>query len=156
MKTLTFPLALLLGCSASEPIDTSDLDDPTGNAWGEDSEPEVIDCTGVEAELSTLSLQELADMLTERGAGQDAFRLINVHLPHSDDILGTDADVPFDDVDELMATLGDPGTKAVVYCRTGALSNVAGHSLVDAGYCNLFDLPDGYQDWEDEGFAMAE
>jgi rhodanese-related sulfurtransferase len=110
----------------------------------------------VEAELSTLSLQELSDMLTERGAGQDAFRLINVHLPHTNDILGTDADVPFDDIDELMATVGDPGTKAVVYCQTGALSDVAGHSLVDEGYCNLFDLPDGYGDWEDEGFDMAE
>ena len=55
--------------------------------------------------------------------------------------------IPYDQIGSLAPTeLPDKSALIFTYCRTGARSSVAAHTLVDMGYTNVFDIG-GIQDW---------
>ncbi len=154
LRALPLAYCLLTGCSGGE--GDSPSDDSGGSDTSDPSQdgPEVIDCGGVDAQVSDLSFEELDDLLDQEAQGETNFLLINVHVPHGADIAGTDENISYLQMENLKSAIGELGTKAVVYCRTGPMSSAAAGNLVDAGFCNIFDLPGGYSQWENEGYAM--
>src|SRR3970282_1104982 len=61
----------------------------------------------VEAAYRTLEIEELADILDTR---PDDYTIINVHIPYAGEIEGTDANIPFDDIDALTGAIPDKNT----------------------------------------------
>lgn len=97
-----------------------------------------------------VSADELAALLETRD-----FVLINVHVPYEGHIVGTDAFVPFDDIE---GSLGKPPTdrdaKLLVYCRSGGMSAIAARKLVDLGYTHVVNLDGGMIAWEAAGQSI--
>jgi len=100
--------------------------------------------------LTRLTAEELHAQLETKD-----FLLINVHIPYAGQIPGTDAHVPYTDIDALVATIGDDrGTKVVLYCLTGPMSVAAGEALVELGYSRVFDLIGGMNAWREAGYEL--
>lgn len=94
---------------------------------------------------------------SEADAGESDFLLIDVHVPHSVDIAGTDLGIDFKKTEVLSGAIGDSkAAMAIVYCKTGPMSELAAQSLVAQGYCAIYDVPGGYNQWKMAGYAMAE
>jgi rhodanese-related sulfurtransferase len=105
--------------------------------------------------VTNLSLTELAARLDARTSGDDAFQLVNVHIPHTIDIVGTDATAAFNNIDAIVAAVGDNlGAEIILYCKTGPMSVAATTALKDLGYCHIYDLPDGYTQWQSAGYPV--
>ncbi len=153
-SALPFFLVLLVSCSGEGVSPTPD----SGTGETRDSAadgPEVIDCSEVDAQVNILSLADLDGLLSQEAAGETSFLLVNVHVPHGPDIAGTDEHISYLQTENLKTAIGEPGTKAVLYCRTGPMSDIAAADLLAAGFCNIHDLPAGYVQWEDAGYEMA-
>lgn len=132
----------LLACIGSEP-EKRPLDTEVG-----DSQP-VVPCEGITAEVTELDPGDLASMLESKD-----FHFINVHTPYAGEIPGTDAHIPYNDVDALEEELGSLDAPAVLYCRTGPMSAQATKALVERGYCAIYDLPVGMVGWEQAGYEL--
>ena len=159
--------ALFTGCAAPSGDTPSDEDgasddgtsdtDTTDTHTHTDDTDSSTDCPATAATVTDLSFDDLIAMLDDRDNGLDQFEMINVHVPHSEDIEGTDTDITYQDVDAIEAYLSeDPTAKAVLYCKTGPMSAIATQELADRGYCNIYDLPDGYTAWKSAGHPMAD
>jgi rhodanese-related sulfurtransferase len=108
-------------------------------------------CEGITPMRNILTPEQLLDMLDAKD-----FALINVHVPYAGEIPGTDAHIPYTDVDAIEEHLGhDKGAKVVLYCRTGPMSQIAGDELVDRGYCRLSDMSAGSYQWEQLGYPYT-
>lgn len=91
------------------------------------------------------------------GLGQSprAFLLINVHVPVSGNIPGTDVDLTYQDIPALEQFIGEDKSQPVVlYCMSNAMSRTAGPALIDDGYCNVHFLDGGLSAWKDAGYAV--
>ena len=147
MTTRSLLLALAafaVGCSSS----VSDDDD----AANDDDAVDAFSCDGITPEVTEISPDELDAMLADKD-----FEFVNVHIPRQGEIPDTDAHIAYTDVDGLEAHLAeDVGAKVVLYCRTGPMSAIAASSLVDLGYCRVFDLPVGMVGWEAEGYPLGD
>ena len=154
MSKTSLPLVLVFLVSC---VGDSDTVDSGNSESGEPTTegPEVIDCAEVDAQVNVLGLAELDELLAQEEAGETDFLLINVHVPHGPDIAGTDDHISYLQTENLKAAIGDLGTKVVLYCKTGPMSDIAASDLVSAGFCNVHDLPDGYLQWEAAGYEMA-
>jgi len=109
-------------------------------------------CEGVAPELIKISPSELSTMLEDKD-----FEFINVHVPYAGEIPDTDAHITYTDTAALESHLGqDLGAKAVLYCLTGPMSDIAGKALVELGYCHIYDMPAGMVGWEAEGYPIDE
>lgn len=85
------------------------------------------------------------------------FALINVHIPYAGEIEGTDANIPYTDIEGLEAHLhNDHAAKAVLYCRSGSMSLDASTKLVERGYCQIYDMPGGMNAWTAAGFTLVD
>lgn len=83
--------------------------------------------------------------------GGDRF-VVNVHTPDEGGIDGTDADIPFDRLEERAAELPqDRDTAIAVYCMTGGMSETAVDTLSGMGYVDLVELHGGMVAWEADG-----
>src|SRR5690606_22648332 len=91
--------------------------------------------TGV---YQTLTVEQFADLLANGGNG---YTIVNVHIPYEGEIEGTDAHVSFNDLEALTAALPDRDAPIVLYCRSGRMSEIAAHALVDLGYTQVWDVP---------------
>jgi rhodanese-related sulfurtransferase len=92
--------------------------------------------------------------LTEMLVRKNIF-LLNVHVPYEGEIEGTDANVPYDQVEQRMSQLpSDRGAPLVVYCRSGRMSTVAAETLVRLGYTAVWHLEGGFIGWERAGFPL--
>ena len=69
---------------------------------------------------------------------------VNVHIPYGGEIAGTEAFVPYNDTQALLAVLPSDTTAPVaLYCRSGSMSAIAAQAVVAAGYTNVYDLTGG-------------
>lgn len=88
--------------------------------------------------------------------GADVF-VVNVHIPYEGEIAGTDAFIPFDEIQERAAELpADKSAPLYVYCRSGRMSAEATPDLQRLGYTNIFDLDGGMRAWEEAGLPLVQ
>lgn len=84
-------------------------------------------------------------------SGEDVL-LIDVHVPEQTHLSGTDALVPYDEVEEHVDEFPeDLDTPIYLYCRTGHMVNVAARTLLDEGHTSIFNLDGGTVAWEEAG-----
>jgi rhodanese-related sulfurtransferase len=85
---------------------------------------------------------------------QDIF-LVDVHIPEQQHIKGTDAFIPFNDIQEHQNKLpSDKNTPIYLYCEGGPMGNAAARSLHELGYNNLINLEGGANAWKTAGFEF--
>jgi phage shock protein E len=88
---------------------------------------------------------------------QQDYLLINTHIPYDGEIAGTDAFLPYDQPEQLLAGLpSDKQAPIVLYCRTGRMSTIAAQTITQAGYTNVFELDGGMIAWQRAGFALEQ
>lgn len=97
-----------------------------------------------------VSAAQLQAMLEDKD-----FVFINVHIPFAGNIAGTDASIPYDQIEQNLAQLpAGKDAKIVLYCRSGRMSEIAAEKLVALGYTNVWNLAGGMVGWEQAGFPL--
>lgn len=92
------------------------------------------------------------DELNEQLKSKD-FTLIDVHIPEQKHINGTDAFIPYDDIENQLDKLPqDKDAKIVLYCRTGRMSEIAAQKLTERGYKNVYNVVGGIMEWVKKGY----
>lgn len=101
--------------------------------------------------LGSVSLEQLSGELAQ----SHTFVLINVHVPVSGHIPGTDSDIDYRDIAAIETFIGtDKSKPAVLYCMSESMSRPAGTSLVTDGYCNVRILTGGLSAWRNAGYPV--
>ena len=81
------------------------------------------------------------------------FALVDVHIPEQKHINGTDAFIPYDDIENQLDKLPqDKEAKIVLYCRTGRMSQIAAEKLAERGYTNVYNVVGGIVEWVKKGY----
>jgi len=101
-------------------------------------------------ELHAMTPVELDAALVDKD-----FLLINVHIPYDGEVPGTDAHIPFTDIDGLVSYIGpDLSTPVVIYCKSDYMSDIAGPELVALGYRAVSYLSGGMNAWVADGLTL--
>ena len=80
------------------------------------------------------------------------FALVDVHIPEQKHINGTDAFIPYDDIENQLDKFpSDKNAKIVLYCRTGHMSQIAAEKLAQRGYTNVYNVVGGIVEWNSKG-----
>jgi rhodanese-related sulfurtransferase len=83
------------------------------------------------------------------------FLFVNTHIPYEGEIAGTDAFIPYDELELYADQLpADQGAKIVLYCRSGRMSEIAATALAQQGYSNVYELDGGMIAWEEAGLPL--
>lgn len=109
--------------------------------------PELPVTSSSQPMFRTMSINEFASALDQ----PDIYTVINVHIPYEGEVPNTDSNVPYNDVDALMAALPDRNAPIILYCRSGRMSEEASRVLVGLGYTNVIDVPGGMNAWTTSG-----
>ncbi|MBU0492127.1 MAG: hypothetical protein KKA73_23050 [Chloroflexi bacterium] len=97
-----------------------------------------------------ISVEELRTMLQNKD-----FALINVHIPYEGEIPGTDANIPYNELEKYVDQLPqDKDARIVVYCRSGSMSATASQTLTQMGYTNVMDVQGGMVAWQAAGYGL--
>jgi len=96
--------------------------------------------------LRELDVDEFADRVVDPGSFT-----VNVHVPAGEEIDGTDAVVPYDEIAASSALPEDRSTPVLLYCETGRMSAIAGQTLLDQGYQDVSHLGGGLVAWRAAG-----
>ncbi|MBS3114523.1 rhodanese-like domain-containing protein [Candidatus Woesearchaeota archaeon] len=92
------------------------------------------------------------DELHEQLKNKD-FILVDVHIPEQKHINGTDAFIPYDEIENQLENLPkDKDAKIVLYCRTGRMSEIAAEKLAENGYTNVYNVVGGVVEWIKRGY----
>lgn len=113
----------------------------------------VTAADATEATYQTLTIDEFADVVANRA---DDYQIINVHIPYAGEVANTDANIPYNDLDALTATIPDKDAPVILYCRSGNMSEQASRALVDQGYTNVWDVPGGMAAWQASGRELLD
>lgn len=93
------------------------------------------------------SLPEVISVIAEdvdELLGNEEVFLLDVHIPEQVHIPGTDAVIPYNEIDSNKEKLpADKNVPILVYCRSGSMSAKASKELVHLGYTNVYDLLGG-------------
>lgn len=100
--------------------------------------------------MDTAGIAVGVDEFAGRMAAPTAF-VVNVHVPDSGGIAGTDVAIPYDRVAGDDRLPEDPSTPILLYCKTGRMSEEAATSLMDAGYGDVVYLDGGMDAWTAAG-----
>jgi rhodanese-related sulfurtransferase/plastocyanin len=88
-----------------------------------------------------ISAPKLNEMMNKKD-----FFLVDVHVPEQKHIEGTDAFIPYYEIEKNQDKLPkDKTQKIVVYCKNGSMGDVAGRTLYNLGYKNVYNLVGGSQ-----------
>ncbi len=110
----------------------------------------ILGACGAEKGYTDISVSELEAMMETKD-----FILINTHIPEEGDIAGTDAFVPYNEIEANLSLLPkDKDAKIVLYCRSGNMSESAASELVEMGYTNVYELDGGFNAWRAEGLPF--
>ena len=92
------------------------------------------------------------DELNQQLKSKD-FALVDVHIPEQKHINGTDAFIPYDDIENQLDKLPQgKEAKIVLYCRTGRMSQIAAEKLAERGYTNVYNVVGGIVEWVKKGY----
>jgi rhodanese-related sulfurtransferase len=135
---LTMLLALaLVACEGQEETSADDGDLA--------AQTQIVSMEG--GSYTDVSVDGLATMLDDKD-----FLFINVHIPYEGEIEGTDAFIPFDQIEQNLDKLpADKDAQIVLYCRSGRMSAEAAQTLVQRGYTDVWNLNGGMVAWENSG-----
>ena len=98
------------------------------------------------------TVEELNNMLKSKD-----FSFINVHIPYEGEIPGTDAHIPYNEIEKYADQLPqDKDAKIVLYCRSGPMSAAASKALVEMGYTNVIDVEGGMKAWKAAGYELLD
>ena len=84
---------------------------------------------------------------------------INVHIPFTGNIAGTDLSIPYDQITApaYLAQLPvDKNASIVLYCQSGRMSKIAAEKLVSLGFTNIWNLAGGMLEWEQNAYELEE
>src|SRR3989304_1660377 len=97
--------------------------------------------------FTDITVAELSTMLESKD-----FLFVNTHIPYEGEIAGTDAFVPYNELELYADRLpADKDARIVLYCRSGRMSEIAATDLVEQGYSNVYELDGGMIVWEEAG-----
>jgi rhodanese-related sulfurtransferase len=100
--------------------------------------------------FTDISVAELSNMLESKD-----FLFVNTHIPYEGEIAGTDAFIPYDELELYADQLpADKDARIVLYCRSGRMSEIAATALVEQGYSNVYELDGGMIAWEEAGLPL--
>jgi rhodanese-related sulfurtransferase len=100
---------------------------------------------------SDITVSELKSYLDE---GKDIY-LLDVHTPEQEHISGTDAFIPFTEIEANLKNLPkDKDTEIIVYCRSGNMSETVSETLLELGYTNVKNVIGGVKAWKDSGYSL--
>lgn len=109
------------------------------------------EATANTASFTNISSTELSEMLTQKD-----FSLVDVHIPEQKHIPGSDAFIPFNEIDKITQEFPNKNEKIVLYCRSGSMSQTAADALVKKGYTNVINLSGGLNAWQSEGYDVVD
>lgn len=105
---------------------------------------------GPDKGFTDITVSELSTMLEAKD-----FTFINTHIPYEGEIEGTDAFLPYDQIDAYADRLpADKDARIVLYCRSGRMSEIAATELVQRGYTNVYEVDGGMIAWEEAGLPL--
>lgn len=85
---------------------------------------------------------------------EDAF-VLDVHIPEQTHIPGTDAFIPYTEIEENINKLPkDRNTPILVYCRSGSMSKKAADNLINLGYTQVYDLSGGINAYKESNVKV--
>jgi rhodanese-related sulfurtransferase len=100
--------------------------------------------------FTDITVADLSTMLESKD-----FLFVNTHIPYEGEIAGTDAFVPYNELELYADQLpADKGSKIVLYCRSGRMSEIAATALAEQGYSNVYELDGGMIAWEEAGLPL--
>jgi rhodanese-related sulfurtransferase len=100
-------------------------------------------------------LQMLSPAELHKAMENEDIFLVDVHTPQQKHIKGTDAFIPYNEVDKNVAKLPqDKNTPIYLYCEGGPMGNAAAKTLHELGYQHLLNLDGGTNAWQKAGFAF--
>lgn len=81
--------------------------------------------------------------------------VLNVHTPDEGSIPGTDAAIPYNELQQRAGELPDRSTVIAVYCRTGRMSTEAVPTLRELGFTRIIELSGGMEAWQADGRQLS-
>lgn len=82
--------------------------------------------------------------------------LVDVHTPEQTHIPGTDAVIPFDQIEVYKDKLPtDKSTPILVYCRSGSMSAKASTEIAALGYTRVYDLEGGTNAYKESNVSVS-
>lgn len=137
-----FVIAAALAAAACRPANTSSEEMVTT--------PPAQPTAGV---YQTLTLDAFADILANN---PEDYTILNVHIPYEGEIEGTNANVPYNDIEALTAALPDKNAPIILYCRSGNMSEQASRALLERGYTQVWDVLGGMNAWRESGRELID
>ena len=139
---------LLASCGGvTAPASNSESGNPGGSPRIEDVGEQVSVNGG---SYTRILPTELQTMLKE-----EAFVLVNTHIPFEGNIPGTNLSIPYNEIDQNLNTLpADKNVRILLYCRSGPMSAAAAETLVGLGYTDVWDLEGGMIAWQEAGLPL--
>lgn len=144
MVVLTFALA---ACGSD-----NDNTSPESSA-GNTAQNEETTLESEPGQYQTLSIDEFAAIVENQA---DDYQIINVHIPYAGEVVNTDANIPYNDLDALTAAIASKDSPVILYCRSGNMSEQASRALVELGYRQVWDVPGGMAAWQASGYELVD